>query len=106
MTVTITDRWGNETISPDRTVLNKTFDDLFLDKTLPDISITDGEFHLDIQNNGWVYLEDDESMYYMKNLKKEKIRELWEFFYDDKIDYIAAEPWIEGIPAFNDDLRS
>ena len=43
-------------------------------------------------------------MYYMKELKIEKIRQLWEWFYEEQIDYIAAESWIEGVPLFNDDL--
>lgn len=102
--VTITDRWGNEIINPDKTIADKTFNDVFLDKALPEISITDGDFHLDIKNNGWVYLENNESMFYMKELKIEKIRQLWEWFYEEQIDYIAAESWIEGVPLFNDDL--
>ncbi|MCK5355124.1 MAG: hypothetical protein KAJ63_08400 [Methyloprofundus sp.] len=50
--VTITDRWGNEIINPDKTIADKTFNDVFLDKALPEVSITDGDFHLDIKNNG------------------------------------------------------
>lgn len=107
MTIIITDRWGNETINPKRSVLDKTLNDVFLDIALPeilsDISITDGVFHFDIVKNGWVYLEDDEHQYYMKELEVEKIRKLWECFYEGNIDDILAEPWIEGIPAFNDD---
>ena len=41
--------------------------------------------------------------YYMKNLEEEKIRHLWEYFYEGKVDFVLAEPWIEGIPAFNGD---
>jgi len=104
MTIVITDRWGNETKEPNKTVLNKTLDDVFLDNALPDVSITDGDFYLDINKNGWVYLSDGEGHeYYMKKLEKEKIRQLWEYFYEGKIDYVLAEPWIEGIPAFNGD---
>lgn len=107
MDIIITDRWGNETKNPNRAVLDKTINDVFLEGSLPDIlpeiSITDGFFHLDINKRGWVYLENDDHQYYMKNLNVEKIHELWKFFYEEKIDYILAEPWIEGIPAFNDD---
>jgi hypothetical protein len=107
MTIIITDRWGNETKNPSRSVLDKTINDVFLDSTLPDIlsdiSITDGVFHFDINKNRWVYLEDSENQYYMKELEVEKIRELWKYFYEGNVDYILAEPWIEGIPAFNGD---
>ena len=60
MTIVITDRWGNETKEPNKTILNKTIDDAFLDNALPDVSITDGNLYLDINKNGWVYLSDDE----------------------------------------------
>lgn len=103
MTIIITDRWGNETKDPDKTVLNKTIDDIFLDNTLPEVSISDGDFHLDINNNGWIYLSDNDNQYYMKELETEKIRQLWEYFHGGKLDYILAEPWVSGIPAFNDD---
>ncbi len=110
MTIIITDRWGNEIKNPNRTVSDKTINDVFLDSSLPDIlseiSITDGIFHLDIKKNRWVYLEDDEQQYYMKEIEKEKIHQLWKYFYEGKIDYILAEPWIEGISAFNDDWEN
>ncbi len=104
MTIIITDRWGNKTESPNITTINKTIDEVFLDNALPEVSMTDGVFHLDINKNGWVYLSDGDSHeYYMKNIEEEKIRQLWKYFHKGKIDYIFAEPWIEGIPAFNDD---
>ena len=104
MAITITDRWGNETEAPDRTLINKTIDGVFLDNALPEISISDGDFHLDINKNGWVYLSDNDfHEYYMKNISEEKIRQLWEYFHKGKIAYVLAEPWIEGIPAFNGD---
>ncbi|WP_319549996.1 hypothetical protein [Desulfogranum marinum] len=84
--------------------LNDVFLDIKLPEILPEISITDGVFHFDIVKNGWVYLEDDEHHYYhMKDLEVEKIRQLWECFHEGNIDDILAEPWIEGIPAFNGD---
>ena len=55
MTIVITDRWGNETKEPNKTILNKTIDDAFLDNALPDVSITDGNLYLDI-NKKWVGL--------------------------------------------------
>lgn len=103
MTIIITDRWGNETKNPNRSVLDKTINDVFLDSALPDISITDGVFHFDINKNRWVYLEDGEKQYYMKEIEVEKIRLLWKCFYEGKLDYLLAEPWIEGVPAFNGD---
>ena len=107
MTIIITDRWGNETKNPDRSVLDKAVNDVFLDGSLPDvlpdISITDGIFHFDINKNRWVYLENDEHQYYMKELDVGKIRQLWKYFYEGNVDYILAEPWIEGIPAYNGD---
>ncbi len=104
MTIIITDRWGNEFKDPDKTVLDKTIDDVFVDNTLPEVSITNGIFHLDINKNGWVYLSDNDNQYYMKELELEKIRQLWEYFYEGNVDYVLAEPWVSGIPAFNDDL--
>ena len=104
MTITITDRWGNETKDPNKTLLDKTINDVFLDNTLPEVSITNGIFHLDINKNGWVYLSDNDNHYYMKDLELENIRQLWEYFYEGKVDYILAEPWVSGIPAFNDDM--
>lgn len=103
MTIVITDRWGNETEEPDDALLNKTFDDLFLDNILLDISITDGNYHFDINKNGWIYLSDDENTYYMKNVAVENIRQLWKQFHEGHISDILAEPWIKGIPAFNGD---
>ena len=104
ITIVITDRWENETKEPNKTVLNKTLDDVFLDNALPDVSITDGDFYLDTNKNGWVYLSDGEGHeYYMKKLEEEKIRQLWRYFYEGKLDYVLAEPWIEGISAFNGD---
>lgn len=104
MTITITDRWGNETKKPSLPVLTKTIEDVFLDNALPEISITDGYFHLDIDKNGWVYLSNEDSdEYYMKNLRGEKMRQLWRLFYEGHIDEILIEPWIEGIPLFNKD---
>ena len=107
MSIVITDRWGKETKNPSKHVLDQTINDVFLDEKLPDIlpdvSITDGIFHLDITKKRWVHLEDGEHGYYMKELKVEKIVQLWEYFYEGNVDYILAEPWIEGIPAFNGD---
>ena len=103
MLIIITDRWGNETKNPNKSILDKTIDDVFLDNTLPEISITDGTFHLDINKNGWIYLEEDEHQYYMKDLEVEKIRQLWKYFSEGNVDYVLAEPWIEGVPLFNGD---
>lgn len=103
MAIIITDRWGRETKNPDESSLEKTLSDLFIDKGLMDISITDGEYHLDIGNNKLVHLENEETVYYMKELEMEKIREIWCWFYEGKISYILAEPWVEGIPLFNGD---
>ena len=73
MTIVITDRWGNETKEPNKTVLHNTLDYVFLDNALPDVSITDGDFYLDTNKNGWVYLSDGEGhVYYMKSLKRKK----------------------------------
>jgi len=107
MTIIITDRWENEIKNPSRSLMDKTIKDVFLNSTLPDIlpniSITDGFFHLDINKNRWVYLEDEQQRFYMKELDVKKIHQLWEYFYDGKVDYVLTEPWIEGIPAFNGD---
>lgn len=43
-------------------------------------------------------------MYYMKDVKEDTIRQLWEYFYTDQLDYIFAEIWTKGIPAFNGDF--
>ena len=56
-----------------------------------EISITDGYYHLDINKNGWVNLDDDCSQYYMKNITEDKIRELWKDFSSDNVDYVLAE---------------
>jgi len=108
MTVVITDRWGNDTIDPDKKVLDKTLNDLFLDGSLPhvlsEISITDGSLHLDITKSKWVHLEGDGHGCYMKNVDADQINQLWNDFYEGRIDAILAEPWIDGIPAFNGDL--
>ena len=48
-------------------------------------------------------MEDGEHGYYMKELEIEKIIQLWGYFYEGNVDYILAEPWIKGIPAFNGD---
>ncbi len=103
MSITITNRWGKETIDPEKSLFDNTLSDLFLDNVLSDVSITDGEFHLDIKNNKWVCLENDGQGYYMKDLEMNNIHQLWEWFFEGKIDYILAEPWIEGVPAFNSD---
>jgi len=104
MTITITDRWGNETKNPSLPVLTKTIEDVFLDNALPEISISDGYFYLDINKNGWIYLSDEDGgEYYMKNLDGEKIRQLWRLFHEGHVDDIVIEPWIKGIPAFNGD---
>ncbi len=63
MAITITDRWGNEIDNLSISIMRKTISDVFLDKSLPEISITDGEYHIDIVNNGWVYLQNDDSLY-------------------------------------------
>jgi len=104
MTITITDRWGNETKNPSLPVLTKTIEDVFLDNALPEISISDGYFYLDIKKNGWIYLSDEDGgAYYMKNLDGEKIRQLWRLFHEGYVDDIVIEPSIKGIPAFNGD---
>ena len=103
-TITITNRWGKETKDPEKSFLDSTLNDLFIDSVLSDVSITDGKFHLDINNDKWVYLESTSQIYYMKNLEIKKIRQLWEWFYMGNIDYVLAEPWIIGVPAFNDNL--
>jgi hypothetical protein len=106
MNIIITDRWGNEIKEPDQATLEKTINDVFIDKTLPEISITNGDYYLDIINTGWVYLsEENGDMYYMKNAKEDTIRQLWEYFYTDQLDYLFAETWIKGIPAFNGDYQ-
>jgi hypothetical protein len=107
MTITITDRWGKETKNPSPSVLIKTMEDVFLDNALPEISITDGYFYLDIKKDGWVYLSNEDSdTYYMKSLDREKMRRLWRLFHEGHVDDILIEPWIEGIPAFNEDWRT
>ena len=107
MTIVITDRWGNEIIAPDKKTLDKTLNDLFLDEKLPhilsDISITDGFIHLDISKSKWVHLEGDGYGCYMKEVDVDKITQLWNDFYQGRIDVVLAEPWIDGIPAFNGD---
>lgn len=104
MTITITDRWGNETKNPSLPVLIKTIEDVFLDNALPEISITDGYLYLDINKNGWIYLSnEDGGEHYMKNLEGEKVRQLWKLFHEGQVDDILIEPWIKGIPAFNGD---
>ena len=104
MTITVTDRWGNETKNPSVAVLNKTIEDVFLDNALPEISITDGYLHLDIKKDGWVYLSNENGdEYYMKNLDREKISRLWRFFHEGHVDDILIEAWIKGVPAFNED---
>jgi hypothetical protein len=103
MTITVTDRWGNETKNPSVAVLNKTIEDVFLNNALPEISITDGYLHLDIKKDGWVYLSNENGdEYYMKNLDREKISQLWRFFHEGHVDDILIEPWIKGVPAFNE----
>lgn len=85
-------------------VLTATVEHVFLDNALPEISITDGYFYLDINKNGSIYLSsEDGDEYYMKNLDEEKIRQLWRLFYQGNVDDILIEPWTQGIPAFTED---
>jgi hypothetical protein len=39
---------------------------------------------------------DEGHEYYMKKLEEEKTRQLWEYFYEGKVDFVLAEPWIES----------
>ena len=52
MDIIVTDRWGNEITNPDKTILDKTLDDVFLDNALPEVSITDVEFRGNSGNSG------------------------------------------------------
>ena len=104
MKVTLIDRWSNEIDNPSQSALDRAIDDVFLNNTLPEVSVCVDGIHLDVHKNMGVYLEyDSGDMYYIKDLDVKKIKEIWNEFSKGNIDNILLKPWIKGIPAFNND---